>query len=219
MDVYHALLSATDRRFLVHLAIGDCSPHMAGSPCAGGDLDKFLAAEGPRIGLIVYAQAGFRLALDPDGDVANRQLFAPVRTGEPLVDGAAIGHAMAVLETFAAHAPVVWLGPRIEPHVPVETILGLGCDRIRDELDLRPWHAAFFARLDGDLTERTLGAAFDYVSEQAAVGFDIRRDLYDCGHLYWSDADHWTPDGEAMFGARIAPVLSRLFEEKVRRAN
>ncbi len=215
VDVYHALLSATDRAFVIHFGQGDCRPHVPDSPCEGGELDRFLAAEGARIGLAVYVQAGFWLAADPDGDRIGRALFQPMRTSAPVLDTVAIDRVIAQLERFARHGPLVWLGPRVEPFVPIDTILDTGCDRVASALSMRPWHAEFSARLDSTLAARSRGGSFDYLSEQALVGFDIRRDLYDCDHLYWADSDHWAPDGEIAFGPRIAPELLALFNREV----
>jgi hypothetical protein len=54
-------------------------------------------------------------------------------------------------------------------------------------------------------------AGVDYVSEQAAMQFDAGRDVMRCDAVFWSDGDHWSAEGERVFGRRIAPtILGRL---------
>ena len=64
-----------------------------------------------------------------------------------------------------------------------------------------------FERLDAYLAQAASAAQLGYVSEMQAVAFDVTRDLYSCDALYWSDGDHWSPQGEQSFGARLTPAL------------
>jgi hypothetical protein len=137
----------------------------------------------------------------------DRRLFTDDADLDPRLNEPAIDRALAVLAAFDRSVPVTWFGPKIEPHVDGETMLGIDCDRAPERLALRPAHDEIFRRLDARLAEAAAGAGIGYVSAIAALDFDIRTDLYDCAALYWSDGDHWSPEGEARFGARIAPAI------------
>ena len=86
-------------------------------------------------------------------------------------------------------------------------MLSIACDRSPDLLRLRPAHQEIFERLEGRLADQAADSGIGYIRVLPVLNFDIGSDLYDCEHLYWSDGDHWSPEGEARFGARMTPAI------------
>lgn len=207
LDTWSAMYAASDRPFLLGLSQQECRPHVAGTDCTTTNLPRFLERHANRIGSAVYVQAGFWLLTDQNGEPRARHLFTDGSDLRPQLDEAAINQVFAVLEHFNAVVPVTWFGPMIEPHVAPETMLSIACDRSPDLLRLRPAHQEIFERLEGRLADQAADSGIGYIRVLPVLNFDIGRDLYDCEHLYWSDGDHWSPEGEARFGARITPAI------------
>ena len=111
---------------------------------------------------------------------------------------------------LAAHTNVVWLGPRLEPRISARDVLRDGCDP--SDFSLRANLRETFEMLDDDLKEYVATQTRDesrlsYVSHVETIEFDEARDVGNCDYLYWSDTNHWSPRGEAYFGAKLRPVL------------
>lgn len=210
IDVYKGLIVASDRPFLVGLGQGQCRPHVAGSDCSFTPMPRFLRAHADQIALAVYVQAGFWLMTDAEGRERARFLFTNADGFDPKLNDAAIARTLAVLGSLNDAVPVAWLGPRLEPHVGMEEILGIECSRAPELLALRPGHREIFTRLDTYLAAGAARAGIGYISEIDAVGFDIATDLYTCQNLFWSDGDHWSPAGEAVFGSRLSPAIKQV---------
>ena len=207
LDTWSAMYAASDRPFLLGLSQQECRPHVAGTDCTTTNLPRFLEQHANRIGSAVYVQAGFWLLTDQNGEPRARHLFTDGSDLRPQLDEAAINQVFAVLEHFNAVVPVTWFGPKIEPHVAPETMLSIACDRSPDLLRLRPAHQEIFERLEGRLADQAADSGIGYIRVLPVLNFDIGSDLYDCEHLYWSDGDHWSPEGEARFGARMTPAI------------
>jgi peptidoglycan/LPS O-acetylase OafA/YrhL len=208
LDAWKAMDTASDVPFLLGLPQQECRPHIAGTDCATTGLPRFLERHADRIGSAVYVQAGFWLLTDKDGQRQDRRLFTDNSDLDPRLYDAAIDRAFAVLKEWNAIVPVTWFGTMIEPHVSSEAMLSIACDRAPDLLELRPAHQEIFQQLEDRLAAQAADNGIGYIRALPVLDFDIGRDLYDCDHLYWSDGDHWSPDGEARFGARMAPALA-----------
>ncbi|MEM7236868.1 MAG: hypothetical protein AAF501_03450, partial [Pseudomonadota bacterium] len=153
--------------------------------------------------------AGFWLMTDADGGERARALFAMGGDLDPRLNAPAIERTFEVLDRFGAIVPLVWLGPWIEPHIEEEEMLAGDCGAVSETLSLNPAQIAIFRDLDRDLARRAGEAGIAYLSAVDTIAFDPATELYTCETLYWSDGDHWSPAGEALFGARIAPVIEK----------
>ena len=210
IDFYEAVIDTLQRPFVVGLVQGGCrpGPAAAGPGCEPERLRRFVAERAEAIEATLYLQAGFVLFRDAGGGggEAPRRQFA-LRSLRPYE--VHLGRVEAVLDHLQSLGPagrVIWVGPWLEPHLPLVDLLRADCRAPR--LRLRPGLEENFRRLDATLARmaRTQGVA--YVSSQRLIGFDPARDVFDCGAVYWSDADHLSPEGEAWFGARLAPLLA-----------
>lgn len=213
IDVFNGFRANSDRPFIVGLGQGACRPHVVGANCETSGMPLFLEEAADKIDHAFYAQAGFWLLSDPTGTHQARRIFAAgTEEVHAVLNDAAIERVTVFLERMNTLFPVTWLGPRIEPHVDMDTMLRIDCDQAPELLQLRPSHLDAFEQLDVRLTQVLSAAGLSYLSEIQTMEFDITRDLYSCDALYWSDGDHWSPQGERTFGARLEPEMTAVLE-------
>ena len=214
-DVYNGLLANMDYPFILHFGQGDCRPHILGADCSGTPLPRFLEEQSDRIALAVYAQAGFWLFLDKDGLPRDRHHFDYGGEIDAHINPAAVDRAFSVLTRFAGQVPLLWLGPRLEPHIPLDTLLGVECTQGPESLHLPAEQVEAFQELDSYLAAEAEAAGISYLSEQSLISLDLGQDFYDCERLFWSDTDHWSPEGEKRFGARIAREIETALQVRL----
>jgi hypothetical protein len=156
------------------------------------------------VGRLLFEKAGYLMLRQPDWvtvkDYLNTLPVARAVTGispdMQVIDGVA-----AYLSELARYTPVLWVGPRIEPHVPTKYLLRHGCDFA---YELRPGQEDMFRDLDRllhDFVQNVPGV--DYISQNEA--FDIRfpRDLLSCDKILWADGNHLSRDGEIEMARRF----------------
>lgn len=212
IDMFNALKLASRTPFLLGVTNGGCRPAENNAACPFGAFLALVQAEPQLFRHILFVQSGAYLLLGPDGREGSRQLFtrAPLHKAMPAfgVNRA----AQDAIETYlrALHAsgvPVLWLSPRIEPHIAANRVLRSGCTTAPA---LRPGQLEVFERLDRSIAEAAGRAGVEHVP-LSAYGFDIRQDFMTCQSIFWSDGDHWSRSGEARFGARLRPQLPIAF--------
>ncbi|MDQ8699854.1 acyltransferase family protein [Hyphomicrobium sp. LHD-15] len=207
-DVFGAIASQSDRKFILGVAQGGCRPHSPADKCHYDGFLSFLERRSQAISDVIYVQAGFHMIQDDDGHPGDRSFFRKraIPVYRPDID--AIDQTIRYLNTLSTRARVTWLGPRFEPHVNTMKIkkFAMACEDAQIEIHdsvSRTWQA-----LDAFLTTRLAEEPrLRYVSGLAAVPFDSRHDLYDCHSVYWEDTDHWSASGERRFGKRIVAAL------------
>lgn len=195
--------SAPDHPFIVGLTQAGCRPHTPKAECRFDEIQAFLKGNAS-FSAIIYEQAGFYL-LRNDARVGDRKMIRDVPLGSALSgvypNDEFIRAVFAFLDPLAATVSVVWLAPRVEPHISEKAILRNGCTysyRLRpgqDEL-----FKALFARI------REIGGQHSRIrveSQDVLYGFDFSRDLLRCDAIYWSDGDHFSDAGERYFGSRV----------------
>lgn len=214
LDVYKALIDNWERPFLVGLPQEGCRPHVAGSNCDATGIEMFLKTHASQIELALYAQAGFWLLTDSEGRERARNLFTDAKDLAPRLNQPAIDRVMAFLKRLRADIPVTWLGPRFEPHIGVDKMLSIPCEEAPQRLELRSAHTEIFKRLDAELERIASTLNIGYLSQIEATQFNVSTDLFTCEKLYWSDGDHWSPEGEQYFGARLAPFVTAILRSK-----
>jgi len=213
-DVFNGVGPLLNRDFRIRIPQKDCRPHILGTDCDTGYLADVLDLYGHDIERLFYVQAGFWLMLDQNGEELDRMLFGAGRDIEdPQLDLPGINRTLAILQKFNDRVPVTWVGPRLEPYLFWDEMLGQPCIGVQDRLKLRPGHRDAFEALDAYLADATRDAGLGYISEMNAVNFDPATEIYSCDELYWSDSDHWSRAGEALFGARLAPAINKALGE------
>lgn len=198
-----ALSAGPEAPFIAGLVRGGCRPHDAASDCPY-DAALALAAREPGLWrTVLFTQAGVYLFTPPEGMTDTRRAFEiavsrPVAPLQP--DLARIGRVLEYLEALNAHVPVIWLGPRLEPHVPLELMRREGCGT---GLSLRPGQQAVFRMLDKTLEDITATRALPYISVQKRLDLHLPEDLLNCETVFWSDGYHFSAAGEARFAPRL----------------
>jgi len=172
------------------------------------DFDAFaslLRSQPGLFDLVIFHQAGFRYFELTEG-AAERELFdlVPEDAALPVEDfrvpGQPIEDGLAYLDEIGKLAPVVWVGPRLEPHIGLNYLLRNGCDY---RYQLRPGQAGLFTDLDRRLADAAAAADVPYVSLIDAMHLDMATDFITCDHLYWRDGDHWSREAAEMFVGRF----------------
>ncbi len=201
IDLYGMAVHGTGPSdFLVGLVSGGCRPHDPMPGCPYDDLEAMVRDRPGLIDVIVYEQAGLYLLASSEHPGGGRQIFQdedlPRLT--PLEDR--IDLVARYLDRLAVSVPVVWLGPRIEPHIPFEMVRKAGCDY---GYRLRPGTREAFDALDAAIAARTSRTAVSFLPQSPLLNLQFPADFLDCGAVYWSDGDHLSREGEARFAPRL----------------
>lgn len=205
IDLYGALGPAVGATFVVGISQGYCRPNKPLPYCQYAGFKEFLAAHGGVFARVAYTQTG-RSFLIENGREAGAEYLRGLPIGNPVqplpIDTASAMAVLSYLNELTAYARVQWFGPRIEIHVPERFLLRQGCDHA---YALRPGQEDLFRSVDREIAGivARAGAGVEYISMIDRLRFDARTDITDCTHLYWSDGDHWSADGERRFGARL----------------
>jgi peptidoglycan/LPS O-acetylase OafA/YrhL len=216
-DFFNGMDAVHGGPFLFGMTDGSCWMRSRPGRC---DFEGFAALlrDHPGIfGLVVYHQAGYRFLQSTDGDAGPELLqeipeHGRVPREELRFHDASVDSGLAYLAGLAEAAPVLWVGPRIEPRVGLNYLLRAGC---RHAYALRPGQAELFGDLDRHLAGKAAAAGVPYASLIEATRLDMARDFTSCEHLYWRDGDHWSAEGAARFvgrflAARPQGILSEL---------
>lgn len=212
VDVWKALHQTSRTPFLLGLTDGGCRPAEADPACP---FDSFatLAAQEPQLfGPVLFVQSGAYLLVGPDGREGSRQLFTRASAHAALPDFpvnrlALDGIAAYLQRLTTAGLAVTWLSPRIEPHIPLNRVLRGGCEAT---YTMRPGQADAFAQVDAAVASAAARISVSHIALQAQP-FAMETDFLTCQTFYWSDGDHWSTSGEALFGARLMPLLPQAF--------
>lgn len=207
-NMYEALSLNTPYPFVVGMAQGGCRPHTPKTECPYRRLVEFAASQPNSIQKVIYTQAGFYLLQDKEGSEGSRDFFKtssiPVYRPNPIF----IERVVAYLNELARYVDVVWIGPRIEPHLNVSMLKKYAISCEPHEVAVDENIIATFEQLDQALKVRLVPETrLKYVSQVDTVAFDTKVDLYDCGVVFWADTDHWSLSGERRFGRRLDTVL------------
>jgi hypothetical protein len=209
VNMYEAISLSSGRPFVVGISRGGCRPHTPSAKCPYERILQFAAARPERIERVLYTQAGFYLLQDAHGTEGSRDFFKSADAPVYQPNRGHIDRVVAYLNALAQHVDVVWIGPRIEPHVNVSMLkrYAMKCDA--PEIVIGRSIAATFEGLDRALAARlATETRLRYVSQIAAVRFDARADLFDCQAVFWSDTDHWSPAGGLRFGRRLVEAMA-----------
>lgn len=209
IDLTEALLAASDTPFLFGLGRGGCRPDAPEPGCDYATIAAFLAEAPGTFSHLIYESAAQHLIADEDGR-SSEDLFLPYAPDDAMDPDAftvltgRIARTGAYLEGLARHVPVIWLTPRIEPHLPDAWLIAQGCDF---PFALRPGQAELFARVDAAIAARPPAPGLRVVNQMQAVDFRMPQDYMTCAAHHWTDADHLSATGRLRFGQALAPLL------------
>ena len=205
VDFFNGLDALHDGEFVFAMTYASC---WLGSGSRNCDFEGFARLLGDHPGLferVIFHQAGYRF-LASNSITAQRELFeripeyTEVQPGEFRILESRAAAGLPYLARLAELSPLVWVGPRIEPHIGLNYMLNAGCDHA---YELRPGLDALFTELDRRLAAASAAAGVRYVSLIDAVRFDPKREFMTCDELYWRDGDHWSLEGAKLFVGRL----------------
>jgi hypothetical protein len=205
VDLFNGLDALHEGAFVFGMTFASCWFDTESRNC---DFDRFMSMvreEPDLFDQVFYHQAGYRFFHTPD-NMTGRELFrripeyAPVPAGYLTVLDQRIDAGLVYLAQLAQLTNLVWIGPRIEPHIGLNYMLHGGCGH---RYNLRGGQRAAFVELDRRIAAASHAAEITYVSLIEATQFDMATDFMTCDGLYWRDGDHWSIDGAELFVARL----------------
>ncbi len=213
IDLYGAVTetSKDTHPFIVGIVSGGCRPHAPASHCSYDAIARFVASNADVFKVAIYEQAGFYLLQGKDYEVGSRSMFAkllPDQVTPPYVPN--IGQVLAVrsyLEQISESVPVVWLSPRIEPHISQKYMLRAGCEH---DYVLRPGLEDVFKGLETAISEALDTSTVMFMSQNELLDLSFPEDFLNCEVLLWSDGDHLSNAGERRFGQRMQILRNAL---------
>lgn len=216
-DLFNAISLTAGYPFVVGSTRPRCRPHTPKPECHYDAFETFLSQHAHYVGKVLYNQAGFYLVADGDGNPGRRDFFKrrSIDLYSPNFDY--IDKVSSYLQRLAKYTDVIWVGPRLEPHVNVQKLwrLALACRMIDVPVDRNI--GATFRQLDRAIAERLQHLSkLSYVSTLEALSFSPAADLYDCSGPYWTDGDHWNTAGEQRFGPKMMTSLQGLWNRASR---
>ncbi|MFC3085509.1 acyltransferase family protein [Tabrizicola soli] len=207
IDLFTQVAQLERAPFIFGVVQGGCRPHSPDPDCPYQALPA-LVAEG-YFELAIYEQAGFYLLTTSGHPEGSREMIDLIGLSDPVPDlQVNLVHVEKVrtyLESLAQAVPVVWFGPRTEPHIPPETLLTTGCGHAPP---LRPGLAQAFGRLDLTIGQMLSKSTVHYLSQNRLFAFVWPGDFADCDGLWWRDGDHLSELGGLHFGRRADVIAA-----------
>ncbi len=204
IDVFGMVTAGGGRpAFVFGLAKPACRPAEPRSDCPYDDFASLLDTTPGMFRAVIFSQSGAYLLGTGKADMPAQELLTGLPVQAPVPQLAAdvdrIAGLLGYLTRIGDHLPVVWLGPRIEPLIRLPQFVKRGC---AVPWVPRPGTEDLFKGLDAQLARASSAAGVPYVSQIAALDLTFPRDYGPCTALYWSDEDHYSAEGERVFGAR-----------------
>ena len=183
-DIFYITnFSKTLTPFIFNLQLRNC--HLS---CYYNDFLDFIRKNRDLFFGVIYVQSGTLLL--KNGKMISQTPYDVELNKYIYPDKELIQNVYNFLDNLSSHISVVWLGPRIEPHINKKMILMKGCDyRFR----LRPNQRKLFEELD-TMIETLIGnhKGIRFVSQIKLFRFDFPEDFMSCKGLYWRDGEHFS---------------------------
>lgn len=201
-NIFRALRASGRYPFLIGLYKGGCRPFREEPDCPYVPARAFIESHASQISQVVFHVAGSHFIFDHLGRPDNMSAF---EEGNPV---SMPGPDAAVTAAYAASLPagpeIVWLGPFAEARVDFDNPESFSPSRLR----FNPVSLRHFAKLDQVLKTGTAPShGLRYVSLIDVLKFNEDSLLAgDC--MTFSDTDHLSSCGEALFGPAIAAALA-----------
>lgn len=205
IDLFGIVSLGNSGPFVAGFTKPGCRPGREDRACPYASFKAFTQAHPGTFSVVIFSMSGAALLVGVDGVSGTERaiLSLPMDQTAPtqVPDRVAVDRVMAILADLAQVAPLVWLGPRTEPEVPLEWLVKRGCTA---GLMIRPGTEANYDTLDRFLQQTS---PVPYLSQNAAFGLQFPRDFGGCDGLLWSDGDHLSAAGEAEMAQRLDIAL------------
>lgn len=210
IDLFNGFILNQYHPFIVGSVSGGCRPHTPSSECQYDSVLDFFSEHKQIIGNVYYTQAGFHLLERKRGlsSVSGRKIFrgdyGAVDDGSITFNQLYIESVVRYLDELDEYVNVLWLGPRVEPHIDDITILKNGCGY---DFTLRDGQYELYERLGNNIILALQSSKVKYIDQIELVDFNISKDFINCDTWFWSDTDHWSIVGSKEFTKRILSKL------------
>ena len=213
VDLYGAVASKFQDRFLVGITAPGCRPHTPSPDCPYEKISTFAKKNRQVFNHVIFEQSGAYLLLDTEKQKGDRKMFARIPYGTPAqgfsFDEEHIKRTLDYLVDFSSAVPVTWFLPRIEPHIDRKLLFRQGCEF---NWALRPGLDKTFHNLDARLAKAVKDShaqQIKTVSQNDVFAFAFPSDFLTCNDVYWTDGDHLSRSGEQRFGQRLPDSFLR----------
>ena len=207
VDLFGIVAGRNDRPFVVGFTRPACRPASVDRDCQYDTVKRFVAVHPGTFAVVLFEMSGaYLVTLDgTDRPVQSHLQRLPLDATAPdlAVDHDKVTPVLDYLADLSHVVPVIWVGPRIEPQVQLEWLVGRGCTA---GLAIRANTVEPFVRLDDALAQASADRGVPYLSQNRRFDLQFPRDLGGCDGLLWSDGDHFSALGEIEMGQRADVV-------------
>ena len=214
IDLFNIVAARGDRPFVAGFTKPSCRPATTDRECPYASVEAFLLNHPDTFAVVIFEMSGAYLLAGSDGrpgvQTPIERLLLDVAAPDLFVAEDEAAFVLTYLADLEKLVPVVWFGPRTEPQVQLDWLVGRGCV---EGLAIRANTEASYDRLDAALASAAAARGVAYLSQERLFGLEFPRDLGGCDGLFWSDGDHYSAKGEVEFGRRadvVAAALDRL---------
>jgi peptidoglycan/LPS O-acetylase OafA/YrhL len=199
-NLYHSIVRNEDNSqhlFIIGITKNGCHLPAYSVDCQYSGIIEFLKENPGTFKFIIYEKAGhLMLNLGPD----RRSLRDPGDSTKFTIDTNILSGVGIYLDSLSKYANVIWFGPRLEPLVTDKEFLRFGC-----EANFSPTHQhkKVFEDLDIKIKEFSENKSWRYISQNKLVQYNFPADFGNCDSLLWMDMNHFSKDGEEVFGGRF----------------
>ena len=200
-NLFNALVRNSNAKFLFGLTDNSCQVFNGLSSCFFGDIKKYNLSN--FFQKMIYHQAGFYYLQNEHERNFERRYILSVGINEDFpfveINEDLSKKTLANLKDIGSEK-IVFLGPRVEPHLPKKLIIQKGC---KYDFQLRPNQNITYGKIDNTLENQSKEAKVTYISLSDILKFNMSEEFINCNNTFWSDGDHWSEQGEIYFGKKL----------------
>lgn len=192
-------------QFIVSLGSPGCHPYDRNKDCLYEDFRSLVNGHSDLFKYVIYEQAAYFLFELYDGFSKRRNMFSKVKYDGLIpedyqFDEQRIRAVSDYLSELGSKLPVYWLGPRPEPHIPLDFAMKVGCEF---PFQFRRGYLPTIGRLNESIIRSLSQTAVRFIPQSELSQFDLSVDYMTCQETFWIDSDHLSIFGGKRFGERM----------------
>lgn len=206
IDIFNGMILNKMSNFIVGLVGGGCRIGSKSNKCEYNEASEFLNKNTNIFSKIFYNQTSLSFLYKGDTKYFGRKIFSHSNLTEALDINEYHLNKDQLLLTKEYLLPLskthhlVWIGPRIEPHISINYIIRNGCEF---DFSLREGQFDIFQKVNTEIKSTLKATGIDYIDQLKMTKFNIKEDFINCDNWYWSDGDHWSLTGSEVFTKRL----------------
>lgn len=204
VDLFGVVTSANRKEFIVGATKVGCHLPIAKPNCQYDEFLNFVSLHPEVFTSVIFEKAG-HLLLRTEHSVGDKKVFGKLALNEAISgvypNQEYIRGVLDYLKKLSVYVPVLWFGPRVEPHINDKQIFAYGCDYA---FRLRPNQFEIFENLDRTIEKTVTGVKnLSYLSQIEAFNLKFPHDFINCDFTYWVDESHLSEEGERDLSKRF----------------